>query len=418
MATLSPPRVDELAGDITAAKGFIADGGTCGLKASGRPDVGCVISERPATAAGTFTSNRVKAAPVLVCQEVLARSGGHARAIVFNSGNANAATGAKGTENARAMQQMLAQGPGAAHGISASDVFVASTGVIGVQLDVEKLARGVQGLTPDAARGERAVAAMMTTDTVPKTAAARFEAGGQTITVAGMAKGAAMIAPTMVPHATMLAFVGTDAAVTPAYLQKALTAAVETSFNMIVVDGDMSTNDTCLLLANGAAWPEGRAPLDGSQPECEAFEAALSSVCRRLAQAMARDGEGASKFMEVRVEGASSDADARRTARSIVGSNLTKSAVLGADPNWGRIACAAGYSGADLDPNKLEIRIGSVDLVRDGLALPYDEVAASNEMKGKEVQFYVNLHLGSGSATAWGCDLTPEYVRLNSEYTT
>jgi glutamate N-acetyltransferase / amino-acid N-acetyltransferase len=417
MAATAPVEIEELAADITSAHGFLVDGGTCGLKASGRRDVGCVVSERPATAAGTFTSNKVKAAPVLVCQEVLARGAG-AQAIVFNSGNANAATGQQGLENARAMQRLLAEGPGRLRGIAADQVFVASTGVIGVQLDMEKLRRGIAALQPSAANGERTVEAMMTTDTVPKAAAARFDAGGQTVTVAGMAKGAAMIAPQMVPHATMLAFMGTDAAVEPGYLQRTLTAAVADSFNMIIVDGDMSTNDTALLLANGAAWPDGRPPLDGSQPECAAFEASVRSVCLRLAQAMARDGEGASKFIEVRVEGATSDEDARKVARAIAGSTLTKAAVLGADPNWGRIACAAGYSDAALDPNRLEIAIGSVTLVRDGLALGYDEAAASNEMKGKEVRLYTHLHLGDGVATAWGCDLTPEYVRLNSEYTT
>jgi glutamate N-acetyltransferase / amino-acid N-acetyltransferase len=409
------PLIDTFSGDITAATGFLADGGTCGLKASGRKDIGAIVSERPATAAGTFTTNKVKAAPVLVCQDVLSHSGGHLRAIVFNSGNANAATGAPGIENARAMQRLLAEGPGGVHGVRPPEVFVASTGVIGVQLDMEKVARGVRGLHLTADGGGRAVEAMMTTDTVPKTAAARFAVDGRAVTVAGMAKGAAMIAPHM---ATMLAFMGTDAAVEANYLQRLLAAAVQDSFNMIIVDGDMSTNDSALLLANGAAWPAGKAPLDGSQPECVAFEAALRSVCDRLAQAMARDGEGATKFIEVRVEGAASAEDARKVARAIAGSNLTKAAVLGADPNWGRIACAAGYSGADLDPSAFDIRIGKVELVRGGLAIAYDEAIASSEMRGREVYLYMHLHLGSGAATAWGCDLTPEYVRLNSEYTT
>jgi glutamate N-acetyltransferase/amino-acid N-acetyltransferase len=234
-----------------------------------------------------------------------------------------------------------------------------------------------------------------------------------------------MIAPHM---ATMLAFVGTDAAVAPAYLQRALRAAVEDSFNMIVVDGDMSTNDTTLLLANGAAWPAGRPPLDdtdgtaeeteGAAPVRQAFEAALRHVCLRLAQGMARDGEGATKFFEVLVRGAASDADARQVARSIAGSNLLKAAVLGADPNWGRIACAAGYAGAALDPDRLDITIGRVRVVAGGLAAPYDPAAAAAEMQGTEVRFDVDLHLGAGAATAWGCDLTPEYVRLNSDYTT
>jgi glutamate N-acetyltransferase/amino-acid N-acetyltransferase len=193
---------------------------------------------------------------------------------------------------------------------------------------------------------------------------------------------------------------------------------VEASFNMVVVDGDMSTNDTTLLLANGAVWPEGRAPLDGSQPECRAFERALSDVCARLAQAMARDGEGATKLMEVVVEGAVSEVDARRVARAIAGSNLVKAAVLGADPNWGRIACAAGYAGAELDPNRLDIRIGGIQVVERGVAADYDAATASAEMQGKVVRLAVDLQLGAGRATAWGCDLTPEYVRLNSEYST
>lgn len=410
--------LETFAGDITAASGFLAAGGTCGLKVSGRRDIGAIISERPATAAGTFTRNKVTAAPVLVCRGVLGRSKERAQAIVFNSGNANAATGEQGMANARSMQRLFAEGPGRAYGIDAEAVFVASTGVIGVQMDMEKLARGIAALEPSTDGGATAVEAMMTTDTVPKTAAARFAVHGKPVTVAGMAKGAAMIAPQMVPHATMLAFVGTDAAVEAGYLQRTLTAAVEDSFNMIVIDGDMSTNDTCLLLANGAAWPEGRDPLDGSQPECAQFEAAVSSVCGRLAQAMARDGEGASKFIEVRIEGAATAGDARMIARAIAGSNLTKSAVLGADPNWGRIACAAGYSGAELNPSLFDIGIGSIQLVKGGLAVNYDEGAASSEMKGNEVLLSMHLHLGDGEATAWGCDLTPEYVRLNSEYTT
>jgi len=230
-----------------------------------------------------------------------------------------------------------------------------------------------------------------------------------------MAKGAAMIAPHM---ATMLAFVGTDAAVEGDYLQRALAAAVEDSFNMIVMDGDTSTNDTTLVLANGAAWPEGLASLNGSQPACRAFEAALRHVCLALAQAMARDGEGATKYLEVHVAGAAGDDDARRAARAIAGSNLLKAAVLGADPNWGRIAAAAGYSGAALDPDRLEVTIGQVQVVRQGVAAPYDPEAAAAEMRGREVRLAVDLHLGTASATAWGCDLTPEYVRLNSDYTT
>ncbi|HEX2035551.1 MAG TPA: bifunctional glutamate N-acetyltransferase/amino-acid acetyltransferase ArgJ [Chloroflexota bacterium] len=420
----TPPAapIDVVDGDITAAQGFVAGGDRCGLKPSGRKDVGGILSERPATAAGTFTTNKVKAAPVLLCQEVLSRlgtPGASARGIVFNSGNANAMTGELGLQHARRMQAAFAAGPGAAAGVSPHEVFVASTGVIGVQLDMDRLEPGIRGLTLSRDGGASAIEAMMTTDTVPKTAAARFvlePAGARgPLTVAGMAKGAAMIAPHM---ATMLAFLGTDAAVEAAYLQQALRRAVEDSFNMIVVDGDMSTNDTVLLLANGAAWDPAVPPLDGSQAACARFEAALRHVCTHLAQAMARDGEGASKFLEVQVEGAASDEDARQIARAIAGSNLTKAAVLGADPNWGRIACAAGYAGVELDPAKIDIAIGRIQVVRAGLGAAYDPAAASAEMQGREVRFAVHLHLGSGRATAWGCDLTPEYVRLNSEYTT
>lgn len=400
-------------GDCTSPAGFLAGGGTCGLKASGRPDVGAIVSTRPSTSAATFTSNLVKAAPVLVSREHLQATGGTQRAIVFNSGNANAATGTQGLADARQMAFRFCDGPGATHGVVVDDVFVASTGVIGVPLDMDRLGAGIAALdlTPDG--GQRAVGAMMTTDTVPKAAAATFVAHGRTVTVGGIAKGAAMIAPHM---ATMLAFVTTDAAVEARYLQSALTRAVDASFNMIIIDGDMSTNDTCFVIANGASW--GGAPLDGSQPECAAFEGALGHVCGELARAMARDGEGSTKFIVVDVTGGATVADARRVARAIAGSNLTKSAVLGADPNWGRIACAAGYSGAPIDPNRLEIAIGGLTLVRDGVALAYDAEAASARMKGTEVHIAVGLHLGDATATAWGCDLTPEYVRLNSDYTT
>ncbi len=415
--------IEELAADITAAQGFLAAGGACGLKASGRKDVGGVLSTRPASAAGVFTTNKVKAAPVLVSQAVLAQ-GGLAQGIVFNSGNANAATGAQGIEHARRMQALFAGGPARPYGVAPEQIFVASTGVIGVQLDMAKLERGIAALVLSREGGPAAVEAMMTTDTVPKVAAARFRVAAApgasaseatVVTVAGMAKGAAMIAPHM---ATMLAFIGTDAAVEPRYLDRALRAAVDESFNMIVIDGDMSTNDTTLVLANGAAWPTEREALDGTQPECAAFELALRRVCIRLAQAIARDGEGATKLIEVRVEGAASSEDARKIARSIAGSNLTKAAVLGADPNWGRIACAAGYAGAALAPDRFDIAIGDVLVVRGGLATGYDPRAASAAMRGKEVRLWMHLHLGDGAATAWGCDLTPEYVRLNSEYTT
>ena len=400
-------------GDCTSPKGFLAGGGTCGLKASGRPDVGAIVSTVAATSAAVFTKNLVKAAPVLVSQEHLRATGGRQRAVVFNSGNANAATGTQGLADARQMAGRFADGPGSTYKVPVDEIFVASTGVIGVPLDMDRLGSGIKSLHLTADGGDAAISAMMTTDSVPKSAAATFVVGGTTVTVGGIAKGAAMIAPHM---ATMLAFVTTDAAVSPAYLQEALVRAVDDSFNMIVIDGDMSTNDTCFVIANGEAWTG--AALDGTQAECADFEAALGHVCGELARAMARDGEGSTKFITIDVRGAATREDARRVARSIAGSNLTKSAVLGADPNWGRIACAAGYSGAALDPNRIEIAIGDMTLVRSGVATQYDPERASSQMKGTEVSISVNLHLGDGEATAWGCDLTPEYVRLNSDYTT
>jgi glutamate N-acetyltransferase/amino-acid N-acetyltransferase len=401
--------MQEISGGITVVQGILAGGLVCGIKASGRKDLGAVLSERPCTLAGVFTTNKVKAAPVLLCQERL--RGGQARAIVYNSGNANAATGAPGLENARQVTRWFAE----RFGLGEAEVLTASTGVIGVQLPMERIHEGIGRLALTRDGGAEAAEAMMTTDTRPKTAAAEIELGGARIRIAGMCKGAAMIHPNM---ATMLCFVATDAAADASFLQGSLRSAVADSFNMITVDGDQSTNDTVLLLANGAAWPAGRPPLSGAVPEAYRFTDALRQVCARLARAIVADAEGATKVFTVRVAGAATAQEARVVARTVAGSNLTKAAVHGNDPNWGRIACAAGYSGAQLDPNLLEVWIGPHHLVEQGTPLAFDAAAASAYLNQPQVELRVHLHLGPGEATAWGCDLSEEYVTLNSEYTT
>lgn len=393
-------------GSVTSPQGFSAGATASGIKKSGL-DLCVVSSDRPARAAGVFTTNKVKAAPVYLCQRHLA--GGIARAFVVNSGNANACTHEQGASDALEMASLV----GAKLGCPDGEVLVASTGVIGVHLPMERVRAGIAAidLSPDG--GPIAAQAIMTTDTRPKTCAVRVDLGGRAVTVGGMAKGAGMIHPNM---ATMLGFITTDAAVADAsFLQAALTDAVDRSFNMISVDGDTSTNDTLVLLANGAA---GNEPLRRDMPEAVRFQAALTYVAAELAKAVARDGEGATKLIEVQVRGAASYADARKVARAVAASNLVKAAVYGADPNWGRILCAAGYSGAEVDQERADIAIGQVRLMKDGDILPFDKRAASGQLAGTDVFIYVDLHLGDGAATAWGCDLTEGYVDINAKYTT
>lgn len=400
--------------DATLPRAYIAGGLAAGIKASGRKDLGALASERPAAVAGTFTRNRVKAASVLLNQKRLGESGGRARAVVFNSGNANACTGTKGLRNAAAVAARLAETQPDL-GLRASDVLVASTGVIGHQLPMEKISSGLIQLRLSRDGGPDAAEAMMTTDTRPKTVGLRVPLSGDEVCVGGMAKGAAMIHPNM---GTMLAFFTTDASAEPAYLQRALQRSVDSSFNCVTVDGDSSTNDTVLLFANGAAWRTGRPPLAPGTPDAQRFEAALEAAAIALAQAIARDGEGATKFIEVLVEGAVDVPTARTIARAIAGSNLVKTAVLGADPNWGRVLCAAGYSGGDFDPDRTDVWIGDIQVVQGGLMARHDEAEASDQMRGREVRIRVALNQGRATGCAWGCDLTAEYVRLNSEYTT
>jgi len=398
--TSSQLSLHPIEGGATAAQGFMAGSMSCGIKPSGKPDLVLVASEAPATVAGVFTTNRVKAAPVLLCQRRVA--GGRARAVVINSGNANACTGEAGMRAAERMAAAAAR----RLGVSADEALVLSTGVIGVPLLVDKIEAALPGLALSPQGGADAARAIMTTDTRPKTAAVELEVDGRIVRVGGMAKGSGMIHPQM---ATMLAVITTDADVPSYDLQRHLTDAVGGSFNRIDVDGDMSTNDTVLLLANGAS--------DVALSD-ELFAAALAAVCVSLARQVAADGEGATKLLEITVTGAVSVEDAERAARAITRSNLVKAAMYGNDPNWGRILCAAGYSGALLDPAKARLTLQGTALYADGLPLPFDAAAVSADLRAPEVSVQLDLGVGDAQATAWGCDLTPEYVHINADYTT
>lgn len=402
--------VELFAGGVTAASGFKAAGVIADVKGRGgdKKDVAVMYSTVPAAAAAVFTTNQVKAAPVLLSQQRL--QAGTLQAIVINSGNANACTGAQGMQDAEAMSTLAAE----ALSLSPAAVAVASTGVIGVPLPMDRIAKGVSGaaaqLSPDG--GHDAALAIMTTDTFHKEIATRLTLGGKTVTIGGMAKGSGMIHPNM---ATMLGFVTTDAAVAPAALQQALQAANAASFNMITVDGDTSTNDSLYLLANGAA---GNPTLTADSPEFPAFQAALQEVLTHLAKAIAGDGEGATKLLEVQVVGATSVEEARRAARSVCGSALVKTAMFGEDANWGRIVCALGYSGAQLDQNKVDLWVGPMQMLQAGTPVPFSEEEAAGILANKEITIKADLHLGNGGATAWGCDFSYDYVKINGDYRT
>jgi glutamate N-acetyltransferase/amino-acid N-acetyltransferase len=396
-------------GGITTPRGFRVAAARAGLRSGPGPDLALLVSERgPVPAAATFTKNRLRAAPVELSMRALRTSRGRIAAVVANAGCANAGTGAQGLDDARAVQTLVAEQVGVAN----RHVFTASTGLIGSRLGVERIASVLPSLRPAAGRradGE-AAHAIMTTDTVPKESAVEVDLGrGRTAHVAGMAKGSGMIHPQM---GTMLAFLTTDAPIGPGALRDALRATVDRTFNQVTVDGDPSTNDTVLVLASGA---EGGAELAGAA--LDAFEEGLEAVCRSLAEQIAADGEGAQHRIDVSVIGARSDREARLVARTVASSSLVKTAVHGADPNWGRIAAAAGRSGARLDPDRLAVRIGAIT-VYDGAPLPFDERAASRALRGKVVGIGLDLRLGRGSGMAWGCDLSAEYVAINSEYRT
>jgi glutamate N-acetyltransferase/amino-acid N-acetyltransferase len=395
------------------APGFRATATACGLKPSGNLDLALVAAERACSAAGVFTTNRVKAAPVLYDQAILAENAGSIRAVITNAGCANACTGAPGMLNARAMAALTAE----QLGCKPEDVLVMSTGVIGRQLDMHKLRAGIAVVGARAARHSPpdAAVAITTTDTRPKTAVRQLAIGGKTVTISGFCKGAGMIHPNM---ATMLAIVTTDADVDAALLASELQAAVERSFNRISVDGDMSTNDTVLLLASGVSGVR----IDAEGAAHAAFANALADVCTDLARQVARDGEGATRLVEISVTGARSAAEAHQVANSIACSPLFKCAVHGGDPNWGRVLCAAGYSGADIDPDRLALAFGAgeqaVQVVGDGLPLEYDERAAAALLRHDPVLVRLDLGLGDGHDVVWTCDMSAEYVAINAHYTT
>lgn len=394
-------------GGVTAAEGFTAAGVRCGIKQKG-PDLAVVYSEAECSVAGVFTTNAFKAASVLVNQERLKT--GVARAVVANSGNANACTGEHGLKDARYICQFTAE----LLGVPEEQVFNASTGIIGVPLPMDKIEAGVKDAVAELSENgwESASQAIMTTDTCPKTSAYELEIGGKAVRVGGMCKGSGMICPNM---ATMLCFITTDANISSDLLQKSLASNVDRSFNSLTVDGDMSTNDSVILLANGRS---GCGEITENSARYEAFDKTLGQVCLDLAQACARDGEGATKYVEVRVVNAASYQDAKAAAMTIANSPLVKTAIFGQDPNWGRVLCAAGRSGAHIIPENTTLYFGEVKIVEKGEPLALDPGAARRPMLEKDLIITVDLGVGSASATAFTCDFSYDYVKINAEYHT
>jgi glutamate N-acetyltransferase/amino-acid N-acetyltransferase len=392
---------------IAAPKGFIAGTARCGLKKKEGEDLAIIFSERPAVAAAVFTRNLVCAAPVAVSRAHL-KFRTH-RAIVVNSGGANACTGDAGMRDARRMTEIVAE----YFNCDDREVLVASTGVIGVRLDMAKIESGIRTATAALSRkaGSRVAEAIMTTDTRPKLASRALRLNGRRVTIAGVAKGAGMIHPNM---ATMLSFVTTDAAISKPALQAALREAVNRSFNRVSVDGDTSTNDTLAVLANGAAENAPIAKADGA--DYEAFTRALTDVCRDLAIQIARDGEGSRKLITLRVRRAPSERDAERIAATIATSPLVKTAIAGEDANWGRILAAAGRSGAKFDVSLVEIKIGNLAVARRGGGLSFSEARALEILRRDEVTITVDLHQGEAEVTEWTCDMTEGYIRINADY--
>ncbi len=400
-------------GGVTAAQGFEAAGIEAAIKYQNRKDMALVYSQTPCRAAGVFTSNVVKAAPVLWDQEIIAHAPA-VQAVVVNSGIANACTGQQGYDCCRQTAEKTAR----LLGIASDAVLVASTGVIGNQIPVEKLLAGVEKLAAakkdTAEAGTMAAEAIMTTDTVSKQAAVQIELGGKTVTIGGMCKGSGMIHPNM---CTMLAFVTTDAVISREMLQTALREDVVDTFNMISVDGDTSTNDTLVVLANGAA---GNPEITDRDEDYVKFKEALNYINTSLAKKMAGDGEGATALFETKVIHAASKEDARILSRSVIGSSLCKAAIFGHDANFGRFLCALGYSGVSFDPEKIELFFEneekSILIYKDGVAVEYSEKEAAQVLASPEVRVLVDMHMGEEEATAWGCDLSYEYVKINADY--
>ena len=402
-----------ITGGVTAAKGFQAASTAAGIKYQGRTDMAMVYSEKPCVAAGTFTTNIVKAAPVKWDQEIVYKHSS-AQVIVCNSGIANACTGEEGFSYCRATAKAAAE----TLNVDENSVLVASTGVIGMQLPIEKLSDGVKAMAPKLKgtlkAGNEAAKAIMTTDTVEKEVAVEIEIGGKTVTIGGMCKGSGMIHPNM---CTMLGFVTTDAAISKEMLQKALSANIKDTFNMVSVDGDTSTNDTVLLLANGMA---GNLEITEEGADFDKFMEALNYINTCLSKKIAGDGEGATALFEVKIVGAKTKEDAVTLSKSVVTSSLTKAAIYGHDANWGRILCAMGYSGVQFDPEKVDLyfesRAGKLKIIENGVSTGYDEAEATRILSEDEVTAIADVKMGDAKATAWGCDLTYDYVKINADY--
>ena len=397
-----------ISGSVTAPKGFKAGGVSCGIKKNNQPDLALIVSDLPATAAGIFTTNKVQAAPVLLSKQHL--QNGHAQAIIANSGNANACVGPVGDQTALTMAETAGQ----LFKLKKEDVLVASTGVIGVQLPVAKIQTGLLQKSDIVSNtgGSAAAKAIMTTDTFPKEAAVEFELDGQTVKIGGIAKGSGMIHPNM---ATMLGFITSDAAISPKMLQQALLEAGEHSFNRITVDGDTSTNDSLIALANGMA---GNREIDVIGPDYQLFLTGLTTVCLELAKMVAKDGEGATKLVEIKVTAAASEAEAVKLGKSIATSNLVKTAIFGEDANWGRILAAAGYSGVEFNPAQVDIYLGDLLVCQGGVGLEFDETQAKAILAQKELLISVHLGTGTNTASVWTCDLSYDYVKINGSYRT
>ena len=403
----------EITGGVTAAKGFQAASTAAGIKYKDRKDMAMIYSEVPCKAAGTFTTNIVKAAPVKWDHNVVYNSKA-AQAVVINAGIANACTGEEGMgyckQTAEKVEKVL--------GIAADEVLVASTGVIGMQLPIDHICNGIDAMVPqlkgDTESGTEASKAIMTTDTKNKEVAVTIELGGKTVTIGGMCKGSGMIHPNM---CTMLGFVTTDVNISKEMLQKCVSADVVDSFNMISVDGDTSTNDTLLVLANGMA---GNEEITAEGEDYDNFCKALHEITTFLAKKMAGDGEGATALFETKVIHAASKEDARTLAKSVICSSLTKAAIFGHDANWGRILCALGYSGAKFDPENVDLyfesKSGKIHIFGNGVACDYSEEEATKILSDPEVTALVDMHMGDAEATAWGCDLSYDYVKINADY--
>lgn len=400
-------------GGVTAAKGFEAAASAAGIKYQDRTDMALIYSEKPCKAAGAFTTNVVKAAPVKWDREIIEKKL-RPQAVIVNSGIANACTGEEGMECCRKTAETAAR----ELDVDAESVLVGSTGVIGMQIPMDRIEKGIHTLAAekkaDRESGAAAAKAIMTTDTRPKEAAVTFEINGKTVTIGGMAKGSGMIHPNM---CTMLSFITTDAKISGKALRKALRADVEDTYNMISVDGDTSTNDTVLLLANGMA---GNDKIRYGTPEYEIFCQALHYINETLAKKMAGDGEGATALFEAKITGAQTREQAKVLAKSIVCSNLTKTAIAGHDANWGRILCAMGYSGAEFDPEKVtlffESSAGKIKIIENGVAVEYSEEKATEILSQPEVTVTADIGEGQAQAAAWGCDLTHEYININADY--